>query len=71
MVTVVNRTLNLHYNGKNHRFTFDTSIGETAVEHRGNAIRIYWNLNARYQAAFEIAIDDIGFDGATVHPVLP
>jgi len=76
MVTAVHRTLNLHYNGKNHRFISPTPIGEMAVKHCGNAIRIYWNPKAHHDTAtyswqniFEIAIDDIGFDGATVHPI--
>ena len=74
MITSANRTLMLHYNGKSHVFTSDTPIGETAVEHRGNAICIYWKYSYDsatdpYRAAFEIAIDDIGLNGATVHPV--
>lgn len=74
MLTAINNTLNLHYNGEIHFFTFLYPVGEMSVERRGNAIRIFWKYShdgvcGPYCDGFDIAIDDIGFAGATLHPV--
>ena len=74
MVTTVNDTLTLHYGELIHEFYFIYSVGETAVERHGNAIRIFWKYAADgicdpYRDAFDIAVDDIGNLEAKVHPL--
>lgn len=73
MLTAVDTTLTLHCNGAVHNFTFIYPVGKTSVELRGNAIRIRWKYSHDgvcdpYRDGFDIAIDDIGFAGATIHP---
>ena len=74
MVTAENASLVLHYGKLTHRFHFAAPVGDTSIERNRNAIRIYWKYDTDkacepWRDAFEIAVDDIGFDGATIHPL--
>lgn len=73
MVTAVNMTLNLYFNGASHSVIFPLPFVVMSVARVGNAIRIQYQYTAPpyLGAAFEIAIDDLGFPGATVHPLGP
>lgn len=74
MLTAFGRTVMLNYGALRHKFEFAAIVGDTAVERRGNAIRVFWKHKgddpcAPWRGAFELPVDDIGLDRAKVYPV--
>lgn len=75
MLTAYGSTAMLDYGTLRHKFEFLHDIGETSIKRCGNALRVYWKYTtdgpcAPWRDGFDIAIDDIGIDGATLHPVI-